>query len=46
MCSNNNGSFTCSCYTGYEFGDDGVTCNGMSRSGLCKSYAVYIRMYV
>ena len=27
-CSNNVGTFTCSCYTGYTLFSDGITCNG------------------
>ena len=29
LCSNNNGSYTCSCRSGYRLASDGVTCNGM-----------------
>ena len=29
ICTNNNGSFTCSCYNGYELDENGRSCNGM-----------------
>ena len=28
VCTDNDGSFVCSCNTGYELDADGVTCNG------------------
>ena len=32
-CSNTLGSYTCSCYSGYN--GDGFTCNGMLITGCC-----------
>ena len=29
VCTNNDGSFTCSCRAGYELAADGITCNGI-----------------
>ena len=37
MCTNTDGSFNCSCNSGYLLDSDGLTCNGMYRE-LIKYY--------
>ena len=41
VCTDNEGSFVCSCNTGYELDADGATCNGKSISCQCFKY-IYI----
>lgn len=45
-CVNNNGSYTCSCYTGYTLNSNGKKCDGTDQTLFCmnmynSSYARY-----
>ena len=41
-CTNNVGSFTCSCDSGYELNVDGLNCNGMD---IIQTIHIYIPVF-
>ena len=46
VCTDNEGSFVCSCNTGYELDADGTTCNGKPKKQFSKYYWILIYIHL